>query len=179
MPKVKRINKIIHPNSRKALELASKEHHKARHARTVENTKNKTNVLIKKILWFKEEITVENQQEQMETETQVDEDQAFRQKKSYTMEDMHKLINLYFQRFDDEIEQIKLKNSVGKRNIGQHFSREKSIQMTLESEKNEYETSGLIVPDLTLIDNVNLIRSWKGERNRLQTIKFKTIKKEH
>ena len=36
-----------------------------------------------------------------------------------------------------------MKNSIGKRTLGQNFSREKAIQMTLETEKNEYETSGL------------------------------------
>lgn len=57
--------------------------------------------------------------------------------------DINKLFLRYFHRFDEEIEQIRLKNSVGKRNIGQHFSREKSIQMTLETEKNDYDTAGL------------------------------------
>lgn len=49
----------------------------------------------------------------------------------------------YFHRFDDELEQIKTKKSIGKRNIGQNFSREKSIEMTLKTELNEYETTGL------------------------------------
>jgi hypothetical protein len=49
----------------------------------------------------------------------------------------------YFLRFDEELEQIRLKKTIGKRQIGQHFSREKAIEMTLEMEKNEYETSGL------------------------------------
>jgi hypothetical protein len=60
---------------------------------------------------------------------------------------MMKLVEMnnyrYFQRFDDELEQIKMKNSIGKRNIGQNFSREKSIEITLKGEQNEYETSGL------------------------------------
>lgn len=60
--------------------------------RTVENTKNRTNVLIKKILWFREQITIENQQEKMETEVEID--QAFKLKNVYTQEDMHKLIDL-------------------------------------------------------------------------------------
>ena len=49
----------------------------------------------------------------------------------------------YFHRFDDEIEQINVKKTIGKRALSQHFSREKSIEITLESDKNEYNTSGL------------------------------------
>lgn len=49
----------------------------------------------------------------------------------------------YFHRFDDEIEQINVKKTIGKRAISQHFSREKAIEITLESDKNEYNTSGL------------------------------------
>ena len=50
------------------------------------------------------------------------------------------IYNLYL---SDEIEQISTKNAIGKRSIGQHFSREKAIQMTLDTDKNEYETGGI------------------------------------
>lgn len=54
--------------------------------------------------------------------------------------------NFYFSyllRFNDELDQIRNKNSIGKRLIGQHFNREKSILITVEKEKNEYDTSGI------------------------------------
>ena len=49
----------------------------------------------------------------------------------------------YFQRFDAELEQINVKNAIGKRSIGQNFSREKAIEMTIQAEKNEYQTVGI------------------------------------
>ena len=105
------------------------------------------------------------------------EDYLFRKIVVFTIDDIRKLIDTYFHRFDDEIEQINTKKSIGKRAIGQHFSREKSIEMTLDTEKNEYETSGLVVPDLTNADNVKFLRNWKGEQSLIQAIKLKTIKK--
>ncbi len=81
---------------------------------------------MRKLLWFKDVINTEPT------------------KLNFTLEEVHRFIELYSHRFDEELEQIHVKNSIGKRqNNGQHFSREKSIQMTLEQEKNEYETSGL------------------------------------
>lgn len=50
-----------------------------------------------------------------------------------------------------------MKKSIGNRNIGQHFSREKAIEITLASEKNEYETVGL---------GESLIK-YKGNKNDL------------
>jgi translation machinery-associated protein 16 len=60
------------------------------------------------------------------------------------------LLIRYFHRFDEELDQINTKNSIGKRHIGQNFSREKSIEMTLNAEKNEYETSGIGKKNSTL-----------------------------
>lgn len=69
----------------------------------------------------------------------------FQTKTFLTIQDIHSLIDIYFHRFDDEIDQIKTKNSIGKRTVGQHFSREKAIEMTLETEKNEYESCGISI----------------------------------
>ena len=160
MPKVKRLAKLIHPNSRKAMELASKEYHKARNAKSHQETKNKFHALSRKLQWFKEALA------SLET------------KPFYSIDDTHSLIELYFHRFDDEVEQIQVKNSIGKRQkSGQHFSRQNAIHITLEQEKNEYETSGLIVPDLTNAENVEILRKWNGETHLLQTIRVKPIKK--
>lgn len=49
---------------------------------------------MKKILWFREQITAENQTEIMETENETDERQSFKFKSVFTLEDMHVLIDL-------------------------------------------------------------------------------------
>ena len=48
----------------------------------------------------------------------------------------------YSCRFDEELEQIKTKGSIGKRTIGQHSSRMKAIEITISSDKEAYETVG-------------------------------------
>jgi translation machinery-associated protein 16 len=78
-------------------------------------------------------------------ENVIQTDLNFQTKTFLTIQDIHSLIDIYFHRFDDEIDQIKTKNSIGKRTVGQHFSREKAIEMTLETEKNEYESCGISI----------------------------------
>ena len=49
----------------------------------------------------------------------------------------------YFERFDDELEQISIKAGMKGRKPGQHASRQDVIKSTLEREKQEYDTCGL------------------------------------
>ena len=123
--------------------------------------KQKNNVLIKKLLWFQNEI---------KDETNEINDV------NYTIGDIHSLISKYFERFDDEMKQIKLKNSIGKRKGDQHFSRMKAIEITIEQEKEEYATAGISVPDLTLPENVVNFKKWNGDSNALPSLKLKTLK---
>lgn len=46
-------------------------------------------------------------------------------------------------RFDDELEQIKIKHSVGNRKNRQHASREDMIKMTIKREYDEFHTGGI------------------------------------
>jgi hypothetical protein len=106
-------------------------------------------VLLKKLTWFKNAIVDSNDSDQKMESNNEDEpsnvvnDYEFKTKESFTNQDVHSLLNIYFHRFDEEIDQIKTKNSIGKRTIGQHFSRGKAIEMTLQSEINEYGTCGI------------------------------------
>ncbi len=106
-------------------------------------------MLLKKLTWFKNAIVDSNDSDQKMESNNEDEpsnvvnDYEFKTKESFTNQDVHSLLNIYFHRFDEEIDQIKTKNSIGKRTIGQHFSRGKAIEMTLQSEINEYGTCGI------------------------------------
>ncbi len=115
--------------------------------RSKDDTKNKSNILLKKLLWFKNALDNSNHTEMdiANDENVKQTDINFRTKTFLTIQDIHSLIDIYFHRFDDEIDQIKTKNSIGKRTVGQHFSREKAIGMTLETEKNEYESCGISI----------------------------------
>ena len=48
----------------------------------------------------------------------------------------------YLDRFNEELEQIEMKNSMKGRSGSQHISRQQAIRMTLDKERNEYDTSG-------------------------------------
>ena len=52
------------------------------------------------------------------------------------------LIEDYLGRFDEELEQIRLKNQVGQRSSRQHASREDTIEHTQKLERDEYEGCG-------------------------------------
>lgn len=49
----------------------------------------------------------------------------------------------YLGRFDEELDQIKMKHSVGQRKNRQHASREDIINMTIKREREEFDTCGL------------------------------------
>lgn len=48
----------------------------------------------------------------------------------------------YLKRFDDEVEQIELKQSISKHRAHQHFSRLNAIKITIEKESAEYNGGG-------------------------------------
>ena len=65
------------------------------------------------------------------------------------------MIIRYLQRFNDELKEIKIKDSIGGKRVAVQNNREQSILITMESEKDEYETVGIDVPDLTSIENLS------------------------
>ncbi|ERL88682.1 hypothetical protein D910_06066 [Dendroctonus ponderosae] len=76
-------------------------------------------------------------------------------------------------RFDDELEQIKLKHSIGQRKNRQHANREDIINMTLKSEKEEFKTCGIELPDLLNPNHLKQLKLWTGELRFLQNFKLK------
>lgn len=56
---------------------------------------------------------------------------------------MLRLLHRYLKRFDDEVEQINLKQSISKNRSNQHASRLSIIKMTLERENAEYNGAGI------------------------------------
>lgn len=154
-PVIKDIDKCKHPNSRKTVALARK----MKKVKAKEENKLgkyiKQNVIGEKVMWFKENYP--------------DSDRAL------TMEQIRELISKYLSRFDEELNQINYKNSIGGKRNRQHTSRESAIQMTLEKEVEEYRTCGLEIPDLANTSQVKLLKSWNGELRFLSNFKFKRI----
>lgn len=82
-------------------------------------------------------------------------------------------------RFDDELQQISLKHSVGGRKNRQHASREDIIKMNKKRELEEYNTCGIEIPDFLDNRNFSVVRKWNGELRFLQNIKLRRYGKKH
>ncbi|CAH0553410.1 unnamed protein product [Brassicogethes aeneus] len=153
MPKVSDIEKCKHPNSRKTKALAKqikkqKSRDKSKLAGNI-----KLNLLGEKMLWFKEHLNP-----------------------NWVVcmpEDVTTLIEKYLCRFDDELEQIKIKHSIGNRKNRQHANREDIIKLTVKGEHEQFVGCGLEIPDLLDARQFNMLKEWNGELRFLQNFKIK------
>ncbi|XP_026728782.1 translation machinery-associated protein 16 homolog [Trichoplusia ni] len=160
MPNIKKsIEKLKHPNSRKTLKIISKIKRNEKKDQNKVGTHIKQNLIGEKILWFKERIP--------EGCVVLNNEQTLN------------LIEQYLARFDEELEQIALKNSVGQRKNRQHASREDIINITKKKEQEEFETCGLEMPDLLDAQQMEVLRNWNGELRFLQHFKLKRIARKH
>ncbi|CAF1127140.1 unnamed protein product [Adineta ricciae] len=155
--KLKTGGKDIHPNSRKAKQISRLECHAGRVVKKRQNTKAKYNNLCERIQWFKD---------------QLNSDQSHLSK-----QEIHELIERYLQRFQDELEQIDLKNQIGQRQkTPQYASRKALIDSTITSERHEYETNGFEVPNLFHPDAVKELRNWDGSVRFMPRLKLCLVK---
>nr|UQI50310.1 translation machinery-associated protein 16_ neuropeptide Y [Chiton albolineatus] len=147
--------KPIHPNSRKAGQLARQVYHEERQDRRKDERCKKLEILGDKLKFF---------QNCMQEE-----------KSDYTKSDLVDMLECYFRRFDEELEQIAIVNSIGGRNGQRHASREHVIRLTQERERLEFETSGVEVPDLLSKKNLKVFREWTGELKFISNMKLRRI----
>lgn len=120
----KELEKCKHPNSRKTKALSKKARrqnnkHKQRLGHAI-----KSNIMGEKLTWF-----LEHMEEG--------------RKHPLTPQEFEELIQQYLKRFDEELEQIALKQSISKHRANQHVAREDVIKITLEKETNEYKAGGM------------------------------------
>ncbi|XP_044756712.1 translation machinery-associated protein 16 homolog [Coccinella septempunctata] len=152
MTKVKDISQCKHPCSRKTRALQRQ----IKKATTKEKKKIhgsiKQNLIGEKLLWFQEHL----QQVELLTPDHAEE-----------------LIHMYLGRFNEELEQISIKHSIGNRKNRQHASREDIIKLTIKREEEEFRTCGIEIPDLLNQDQLNLLRTWNGELRYLPNFKLK------
>ena len=156
-PKSKVAKTVIHPNSRHASQIARQSHHELKKQKSKSDTTNKQEQLRQRLQWF---------QDNMDP-----------QKTSFSKHDLAVMVTDYLERFNEELEQINIVNSVGNRQSKQHVARETAIRFTLERETVEFEGVGIEVPDLINGKNLNYFRSWTGEVRYFPNIKLRKIKK--
>ncbi|KAJ1522374.1 hypothetical protein ONE63_002663 [Megalurothrips usitatus] len=162
MPKRQKVALTIHnaghPNSRRAQKLFKNSAKQVTREKSKMATAIKHNVIGEKILWFRDRIPPDVT---VCSKTFVDE-----------------LLQQYLGRFDEEMEQIKIKHSIGHRGR-QHASREDMIRHTQQTERKEYNTCGLEIPNLLDEAQVKVLQEWTGELRFLQNFKLVRLGKKH
>lgn len=139
----------------------------------------KQNILAEKVLWFRDNVP---------SDTTV-----------CSALQTEELILKYLARFDEELEQITIKHSVGVRKNRQHASREDIVNMTKKREAEEFNTCGiginfialyyinfinklfyfLEIPDILHEKNMQVLVKWNGELRFLQNLKLQRISKKY
>ncbi|OQR73743.1 translation machinery-associated protein 16-like [Tropilaelaps mercedesae] len=87
------------------------------------------------------------------------------------------IINGYFSRFDNEItEAERLFKMRG--NASQHAGRMDAIKMTLDLEKQEFESAAFEIPDVLSTEGFRLFRAWDLKESYLPKIKTRLVSPE-
>lgn len=152
-------DKVIHPKSRIAGRMQSFQLRRSKVNSQVKSGGARLQLLGDKLLWFHDNLNL-----------------FLAEGVEMTKTVMLELATGYLARFDDELEQINLKNSIGgsKNNKRtQHRSRQDTIEFTQKTEKDELEGCGLEMPDLLNSDNLKYFKDWNGELRFVQNIKLR------
>ncbi|XP_055912259.1 translation machinery-associated protein 16 homolog [Eupeodes corollae] len=151
----KKLESIKHPNSRKTKALSKKakrqnNKHKSRLGHAI-----KSNIIGEKLNWFLGNIG--------DRTTPL------------SPEEFEELVKLYLSRFDEELEQIALKQSISKNRAHQHVARQDVIKITLEKEKNEFYGGGMEMINLCDPVKFKSLLDWDGNAINVQHLKFDLI----
>ncbi|XP_076825075.1 translation machinery-associated protein 16-like [Clavelina lepadiformis] len=154
MPKApkQKSKSLIHPNSRKALQLARSTHKHHKKLDKIKEKASKLDGVVKKLLWF---------QENMDDQITY-----------YDRPILEDLVERYLQRFTDELEQISIIQNVGCRNSTQHHARERAITIAQEHEAMLFNSAGIEIPDLLNAEFVRKFKTWNGEAKSLPKLKL-------
>lgn len=81
----------------------------------------------------------------------------------------------FLHRFDEELEQIKIKQSISKNRSNQHFARESAIKMTMERESGEFNGGGMEFINLCDPIKFKSLMDWDGNAINIQHLKMELI----
>jgi len=151
--------KKIHPNSRKAVQVAKTIHHSEKIQQRKEDLNSKQSILKEKILWFKDIL---------------EED-----KDRYSLAEVSNIVAQYINRFDERLNEIDEQNELNKalgRHGRYHAAEEEAIKMVKTKERELFSAGRFEAPDLTNTANVTYLRKWDCQTKTLPNIKLKNIR---
>uniref|UniRef100_F6TBF1 Translation machinery-associated protein 16 n=1 Tax=Ciona intestinalis TaxID=7719 RepID=F6TBF1_CIOIN len=149
--KTKRSTKLLHPNSRTALNIVQQSRRHNLKLNKAKERASRLDSIVEKLLWF---------QSNLESD------------KCYSKFEYTELVERYFTRFNDELEQIEIIRSVGCRKPIQHGARERSIKLAQEHELMLFNSTGLELPDVFNKKNFREFMEWDGTPQTLPRLKL-------
>ncbi|KAI4902907.1 hypothetical protein NFI96_020437 [Prochilodus magdalenae] len=149
------VEKVVHPYSRKAGYMARAAAKQTRRAKADNEKAQRLSLIRERLLWF---------QSQLEAE-----------KLEYTKKEACEIIERYLHRFDGELEQIELANSIKGRQGRTHGSREAVLKQTIERERMQFEGSGFEIPDIINSKHLKVFREWNGDMRKLPNLKMRKV----
>lgn len=160
---LKQAEKVLHPGSRKVTKLAKKATHRGNIEIKGKVGLNRLTGLAEKLSWLREALPgVEDEEGKV------------------TCAGVLLLVQGFLTRFDDEVAQIKLKQSIGgnqKNRRLQHSARMDAIELTTKTELSDFNGCGLELPDFFDQKTLEYFRGWEGEVRFVQNIKLKRFRK--
>uniref|UniRef100_A0A8B9PC26 Translation machinery-associated protein 16 n=1 Tax=Apteryx owenii TaxID=8824 RepID=A0A8B9PC26_APTOW len=175
----KQEKKVIHPYSRKAAQLAREAHKQEKKEKARLTTSSLNSLFLPRNCHSESLVTKRLKTEKALRLSIIGEKLQWFQshldpsKADYTKKEAGELIENYMGRFNAELEQIELQNSIKGRQGRQHGSRETVIRQTIERERQLYEGYGIEIPDIVNSKHLKIFREWDGDLKKLPNIKMR------
>ncbi|XP_048390350.1 translation machinery-associated protein 16 isoform X2 [Stegostoma tigrinum] len=146
---------VTHPYSRKAGQMVREMHKQQRKDKIKSGKAIRLNIIGEKLLWFQRNLDPN--------------------KIEYSKQEACEIIEKYLHRFDSELEQIELTNSIKDRQGRQHEAREAILKHSIECERIWYEENGIEIPDIINTKHLKAFREWDGNFKKLPNVKMKKL----
>jgi len=151
----------LHPKSRKAKHLSSFQAHNEKSKKAQDLKMARLQSKAAKMLFFKERM-----------------EEMFLEDESLTRSQMLHVIEVYFARFVNEMDQISMIQSFPKRHGRQNAAREDAISMTISQERKEFDGSGIEFPDVIHRAGFAALKKWRGDVKELPNLILKKYKRQ-
>merc|ERR1711915_537674 len=151
----------LHPKSRKAKHMSSLQAHndKAKKAQDLKMARLQSKAA--KMFFFKERM-----------------EEMFLEDEQLTRTQMLHVIETYFARFVNEMDQISTLQSFPKRHGRQNAARQDAISMTIAQEREEFEGVGIEFPDVIHRAGFAALKKWRGDLKELPNLILKKFKRQ-
>merc|ERR1711942_651291 len=151
----------LHPKSRKAKHLSSFQAHNDKSKKAQDMKMARMQSKATKMMFFKERM-----------------EEMFLEDEKLTRTQMLHVIEVYFARFVNEVDQISMIQSFPKRHGRQNAARQDAISMTINQERELFDGAGLEFPDVIHLAGFAALKKWKGSIKDMPNLVLKKFKRQ-